>query len=63
MQNMTQYDPVVHCRAQYDAVRPCWNNFYCFICVSNSNINTMSVVFVTVGHTEDCQLVTKAKLR
>ena len=23
----------------------------------------MSIVFVTVGHTEDCQLVTKAKLR
>ena len=28
--------------------------------MSNSNVNTMSVVFVTVGHTEDCQLVTKA---
>ena len=59
MQNMTKYDQqgtVGQSMTQYDPVRPCWK----YQIVVQFQI---SVVFVTVGQTENCKLVTKAKLR
>ena len=51
--------PAGHSRAKYDPVWPSKT----LLEVANCSVISKSVVFVSVGQTENCKLVTKAKLR